>query len=146
MSQIEGDFVASITVSVEDVADSSIYIPVCAVVQNPFLFLEESEIFMCQETLQNNKVEDSSVTLVNPTGFPITFVWQPCLIGRQSQMLSVEFCPQTGFVPGRGTMDVVLSLSANSEYVDLRYVYAVCMVDGMKEPLILKISSDFDME
>lgn len=81
------------------------------------------------------------MTLVNPTGSPITFVWQPCLIGSGSAGLDVEFCPGTNFVPPRGTMDVVLSLDATrTEYVNLKHIYAVCMVDGMKEPLILKIS------
>ncbi len=135
---------ASITVSVVDVPDSAIIVPVIAIVQTPFLFLEETEIFLCRDSLQANKIEDAMVTLFNPTGFPITFAWQPCLIGRHSGTLGVEFCPATGFVPARGTMDVIMNLTAHSDYVGLKHVYAVCMVDGMKEPLILKISGDDD--
>jgi hypothetical protein len=109
--------------------------------ENPFLYLEESEIFFSKETLESNNVEDCIVTLANPCGIPLTFAWQPFLIGKQSQNISADFCPETGFVPPRGTMDCILSLTANNQKIELRHAYAVCVVDGMRKPFILKISS-----
>jgi len=126
---------------VQGIPESVLYIPICAEVQSPFLVLEESEITISREAMLENQVVDTTVILANPTEFPMNFAWQSCLIGRQSQVLTAEFYPSAGFVPPRGTMDCILTMSSKVD-VKLRNVYALCLVDAMKEPLILKISSD----
>lgn len=125
----------------EGIPESALYIPILAEVQSPFLVLEEGEIKISREEMSDNKITDTTVTLINPTGFPINFGWQSCLIGRQCQLVTAEFFPPAGYVPPRGTMDCVLTMSTSID-TTLRNCYALCTVETMKEPLILKISSD----
>jgi hypothetical protein len=131
------------TVMVEGIPESTIHIPICAEVQTTALFLEEYKVNLNRKSLELNKFEDHVIVLTNPTGNPVAFAWKLCLVGRQSHLLGVDFSPSKGIVPPKGTQDCIFTVVGQKELLSpIKNAYALCFVDGMKEPLILKVSSD----
>jgi len=141
-AEIPGDLAASVAIAVKDIPDSELHASICAFVEEPFVYLEEDQAFLCKETLTKNKVEDAMAVLINPCGFPIPFAWHPCLVGTKGDLFCVAFSPPSGTIAANGTMDVAITFTPRTDGelgADVTHVYALCYVDGMTEPLILKI-------
>jgi len=140
--QLTGQIAASVTVMVEGIPESALYIPICAEVQSPFLILEDSIVLIPRDSLYIAKHIDFPVTLTNPTSYPVPFAWQECLVGRQGDLLEIQFHPSSGILPPKATKDCTFSVFFKTEFEHhIRNAFALCHVDGMKEPLVLRVST-----
>lgn len=128
---------------VEGNPQSVISVPIYGEIDLPSLVLENGVMEFDAEDFVQQPVQTRSCTVINPTGFNVPFSWQ-CPMGRQSKLCSVYIHPPQGIIPAKTKLDFSVSVESyvRDEPLNLDNLYVPCCVEGMREPLILKIISE----
>ncbi|ODN04997.1 Deleted in lung and esophageal cancer protein 1 [Orchesella cincta] len=142
-AEFNGEVATYVEVMVEGNPESIVSIPVYAEIELPTLVMKRGRIQFDAETFITQPVQHGNCTILNPSGFNISFVWQ-CPVGRQCKLCKVHIHPQTGIVPAKGKLECSVSVESylQDEPLELNNLFVPCCVDGMREPLILKIESE----
>ncbi|KAI7792764.1 putative deleted in lung and esophageal cancer protein 1, partial [Triplophysa rosa] len=113
------------------------HLSVRADVQSPQVCLQSCELVLAD--LYVGVPQKGSVTIFNQTLLPAHFTWSK-LQGAQAHLCSATFSPSAGTLQPNGMTEVSVSFTAHT-VEELTEVIAVCKVEGMKNPLVLRISS-----
>lgn len=128
---------------VEGNPQSIISVPVYAQIELPSLVLENGVITFSADDFPHHQTQSGSCSIINPTGFNVPYVWQ-CPVGRHSKLCGVYIHPKKGIIPAKER--VIFSVSVETyvrdEPLDLDNLFVPCCVEGMREPLILKIITE----
>ncbi|XP_037357455.1 deleted in lung and esophageal cancer protein 1 [Talpa occidentalis] len=112
------------------------YLPVYAEVQQPYVYLQSSQVEVSQ--LYLGVPTKTAVTLINGTLLPTHFHWGK-LLGHQASLCTARISPRQGTLGPSEVRHLHLELTAHTmeELTDLALP---CYVSGMKKPLVLGIS------
>ncbi|XP_057560762.1 deleted in lung and esophageal cancer protein 1 isoform X5 [Hippopotamus amphibius kiboko] len=112
------------------------HLPVYAEVQEPYAYLQSSQVEVT--SLYLDVPTKTPITLINGTLLPTQFHWGK-LLGHQASFCTAKVSPRRGTLGPSEERQLSLELTAHTqeELVDLALP---CNVSGMKEPLVLGIS------
>ncbi|KAG8521540.1 Deleted in lung and esophageal cancer protein 1 [Galemys pyrenaicus] len=112
------------------------YLPVYAEVQEPYVYLQGSQVEVSQ--LYLGVPTKTAVTLINGTLLPTQFHWGK-LLGHQASLCTAKISPRQGTLGPSEERQLYLHLTTHTmeELTDLALP---CHVSGMKKPLVLGIS------
>ncbi|XP_056594485.1 deleted in lung and esophageal cancer protein 1 isoform X2 [Triplophysa dalaica] len=113
------------------------HLSVRADVQSPQVCLQSCELVL--DDLYVGVPQNGSVTIFNQTLLPTHFTWSK-IKGAQAHLCSAVFSPSAGTLEPNGKAEVSVSFTAHT-VEELTEVNAVCKVEGMKNGLVLRISS-----
>ncbi|XP_066207458.1 deleted in lung and esophageal cancer protein 1 [Saccopteryx leptura] len=114
------------------------YLPVYAEVQEPYVYLQGSQVEV--SNLYLGVPAKTTATLVNGTLLPTQFHWGQ-LLGHQASFCRVDVSPSHGTLGPSEELQISLQLTAHTQEA-LTSLALPCTVSGMKEPLVLGISGN----
>uniref|UniRef100_G1PIV1 DLEC1 cilia and flagella associated protein n=1 Tax=Myotis lucifugus TaxID=59463 RepID=G1PIV1_MYOLU len=112
------------------------YLPVYAEVQEPYMYLQSSQVVV--NNLYLGVPTKADITLINGTLLPTRFHWGK-LLGHQASFCKAKVSPRRGKVGPGEEFQLTLELTAHTQD-ELTDLALPCTVSGMKEPLVLGIS------
>ncbi|XP_063116390.1 deleted in lung and esophageal cancer protein 1 isoform X2 [Cavia porcellus] len=112
------------------------YVAVCAEIQEPHVYLQNSQVEL--SSLYLDVPTKSTLSLVNSTLLPTRFHWGK-LLGNQAASCTVTVSPRRGLLGPSEEHQFVLEFTAHTQD-KLTNLALPCYVSGMKKPLVLGIS------
>uniref|UniRef100_A0A8D0PIG3 Deleted in lung and esophageal cancer protein 1 Ig-like domain-containing protein n=1 Tax=Sus scrofa TaxID=9823 RepID=A0A8D0PIG3_PIG len=112
------------------------YLPVYAEVQEPYAYLQSSQVQVTN--LYLGMPAKATITLINGTLLPTRFHWGK-LVGLQASFCRAKVSPRHGMLGPSEECQLSLELTTHTQE-ELRDLALPCNVSGMKEPLVLGIS------
>nr|XP_036870417.1 deleted in lung and esophageal cancer protein 1 isoform X4 [Manis javanica] len=112
------------------------YLPVYAEVQEPYVYLQSSQVEV--SNLYLGVPTKATITLINGTLLPTCFHWGK-LLGHQASFCTAKVSPRRGTLGPSEERQLSLELTTHTQE-ELTNLALPCAVSGMKEPLVLGIS------
>ncbi|XP_016051691.1 PREDICTED: deleted in lung and esophageal cancer protein 1, partial [Miniopterus natalensis] len=112
------------------------YLPVYAEIQEPYVYLQSSQVVV--SNLYLGVPTKATITLINGTLLPTRFHWGK-LLGHQASFCKAKVSPRRGTLGPSEEFHLSLELTAHTQE-ELTDLALPCTVSGMKEPLVLGIS------
>lgn len=112
------------------------HLSVEASVQSPQVCLLNCELLLSEVYLGIST--KATVTLFNQTLLPSKFNWTPELQGKQASLCEATFEPICGTLGPNSSSDITIKFTPQTK-AELTEVAAICEVEGMKSPLVLRI-------
>ncbi|XP_012311083.2 deleted in lung and esophageal cancer protein 1 isoform X3 [Aotus nancymaae] len=112
------------------------YLPVCAEIQKPHVYLQSSQVEV--RNLYLGVPTKMTIALINGTLLPTQFHWGK-LLGDQADFCMVTVSPSHGLLGPSEECQLSLELTAHTQE-ELTHLALPCHVSGMNKPLVLGIS------
>ncbi|XP_036777530.2 deleted in lung and esophageal cancer protein 1 isoform X12 [Manis pentadactyla] len=112
------------------------YLPVYAEVQEPYVYLQSSQVEV--SNLYLGVPTKATITLINGTLLPTCFHWGK-LLGHQASFCTAKVSPRRGTLGPSEERQLSLELTTHTQE-ELTNLALPCAVSGIKEPLVLGIS------
>ncbi|XP_053715833.1 deleted in lung and esophageal cancer protein 1 isoform X1 [Synchiropus splendidus] len=105
-------------------------------VQSPHMCLLNCELAL--SGLYVGVQSKGAVTLYNQTLLPSKFSWKAKLQGRQASLCTTSFEPSSGSLGPNARQEITVHFTTHTD-VDLTDIAALCDVEGVNTPLVLRI-------
>lgn len=112
------------------------HLSVQANVQSPQVCLLNCELLLSE--LYIGVPVEATVTLFNQTLLSSNFKWMPQLQGTQAALCVATFEPASGTLEPNTSFEITIKFTSHTD-LELTEVAALCDIEGMKSPLVLKI-------
>ncbi|KAK5849638.1 hypothetical protein PBY51_013957 [Eleginops maclovinus] len=112
------------------------HLSVRADVQTPQVCLLSCELLLSE--LYMGVPARAPVTLFNQTLLPSHFSWRAKLQGKQADVCTASFEPSSGTLGPNTSLEITVTFTSHTD-VELTEVAALCEVQGMNAPLVLRI-------